>query len=60
MCEDFRVWAAAQGLENPPTKKAFGGIITKAKHKNIIIHRGYASVTNSKAHATPASVWQSI
>lgn len=60
MTEDFRAWAAAHGLEYPPTNRAFGGIITKAKNNGLIKHIGWDSVKNSKAHATPASVWQRI
>lgn len=58
MIEDVR--NAASGLiPDPPSQRAWGGIIQRAKSK-LIKHIGYNSVKNPAAHKTPASVWQSL
>lgn len=56
--EDFREFAAKMGLPEPPSLRAYGGIIRKAKTAGIIIRCGFRSVKNPKAHLTPASVWR--
>ena len=57
MVEDLRAWAYQQGLPKPPSERAWGGVIAKAKNKGMILHSGYQSVKNPKAHCTPASCW---
>ena len=57
MAEDLREWAYKQGLPHPPSERAWGGIIGKARNKGLIMHGGFASVKNQKAHCTPASIW---
>lgn len=57
MVEDFRTWATENGLEEPPSNRAFGAIIVRAKKNKLIKHAGFRSVKNPNAHATPASVW---
>ena len=57
MGENFRVWATARGLEEPPSKRAFGSIIVKAKNRGMIRFVGHRSVDNPKAHKAFASVW---
>lgn len=57
LAEDFREWADKQGLEQPPSLRAFGSIITKANRNKLIKHVGYGRTKNPKAHCTPASLW---
>lgn len=42
----------------PPNNKAWGGIVTRAKSKGIVIKTGVAPVTEASAHRGYASVWQ--
>lgn len=55
-CEDFRNWCVGK-LQEPPSLRAFGGVIQTAKREKIIKHVGYKAVSNPKAHLTPASIW---
>ena len=56
MVEDVR--KACSGIvPDPPSQRAWGAIIRKAKKNGLISHIGYQNVTNVKAHSTPASVW---
>ncbi|MFA9219861.1 MAG: hypothetical protein ACEQSL_01600 [Sediminibacterium sp.] len=59
MVEYFRQWTANK-LPQPPSLRAFGAIIRKASQKGLVKHCGYSKVSNHKAHATPASVWQAL
>jgi len=58
MAEQVREFARNRGLPDPPSKRAWGAIIAKAKKMGIIIHVRYDRVSNPKAHRTPASVWR--
>lgn len=56
MTEDIR--AASEGvIPEPPSKRAWGAVITKAKREKLIEHSGYGQVKNPKAHKANASVW---
>lgn len=57
MVEDLREWAYANGLDRVDNDRAWGSVITKAARLGLVMHNGYRSVKNRKAHATPASVW---
>lgn len=57
MVEELREWAYAQGLPRPPSERAWGGVTAKARKLGLIMHGGYQSVKNPKAHCTPASCW---
>lgn len=57
MTEYFRQWTEDK-LPEPPSKRVFGSIISKANKQGLIKHCGYAPTTNYKAHKTPASVWR--
>lgn len=55
------VRAAASGIvPEPPSKRAWGGVMTRAKNEGLIRSIGFRSVTNAKAHCTPASVWLKV
>lgn len=57
MAEDIR--KAAEGIvPDPPSQRAWGGIIVRAARAGIIERIGFSNVKNVKAHATPASVWR--
>ena len=58
MAEDVRNWAHRNGLELPPTGRAWGGIITKAANMGLIIKVGLGYTKNKKAHKTPAAIWR--
>jgi len=45
-------------LPDPPSKRAWGGVILKAKHEKIIIGIGYDKVLNPKAHCAFATIWE--
>lgn len=57
MVEDVRA-ASMENVPEPPSKRAWGGIVAKAAKAGIIQHAGYAQVKNIKAHCTPAAVWK--
>lgn len=58
--EDVREWGKMQGLDDPPHKRAWGGVIVRAKNIGLIRFVKYENVQNRQAHATPASVWQGV
>lgn len=60
MAEEVAKWAYGQGLPKPPTGRAWGAVINRAKKEKIIRHIGYDRVSNEKAHSTPASVWEKV
>lgn len=58
MCETFRAFAEHEcELVPPPSNRAYGAIIQRARKEGLIVHAGYSQVSNPKAHRTPASVW---
>jgi len=59
MAEDIRL-ASAGYVPEPPSKRAWGGIIARAAKAGLIRRVGFASVKNAKAHCTPASVWEAV
>lgn len=56
MTEDLRE-ASSGKVPEPPSLRAWGGIVTRARKAGIIIPAGYKSVKNVRAHCTPAQVW---
>jgi hypothetical protein len=58
MAEDFRAYCALLDFDLPPSARAFGGVIVRARIAGIIEKVGYRNVRNVKAHATPATLWQ--
>lgn len=57
LAEDVRE-ASIGAIPEPPSLRAWGGIITRASKAGIIYHVGYRKVKNRKAHCTPASLWK--
>ena len=58
--EDVRRWAYKRGLENPPSERAWGSVVSSAKKEGLIRFVGYESVENPLAHMTPAAVWEKV
>lgn len=57
MAEDVRMWCWGGNLPEPPSKRAWGSVITRAVRQGLIKFSGYAKTTNPKAHRTPAALW---
>lgn len=58
-CEDFRMWCCDK-IEQPPSLRAFGGIIMKAAKAGLIEKVGIEAVSNVKAHMANAGVWRGM
>ena len=59
MTEEVR--AASEGIiPQPPSSRAWGGIIVRAAKSNMIKRKGFRNVKNAKAHCTPATLWEVI
>ena len=57
LCEDVR--AAAEGIvPEPPSKRAWGGSVTRASNAGLITCIGTKKVKNPQAHCTKANLWQ--
>lgn len=59
MCEDLR-FASTNNVPQPPSKRAWGGIIRRAFNAGLIRKVGTKNVKNVLAHCTPAAVWQVV
>lgn len=55
--EDAREYAQNQGLEEPPSKRAWGAVVVRLAKENRIFKIGHATVNNPKAHRCFATVW---
>lgn len=42
----------------PPSKRAWGAIILKARKNNLVSRCGYGQVINPSAHRANATIWQ--
>ena len=60
MAENIREYAHQNGLEYPPSKRAWGAIIVRAKKEGLITFRGYSQVSNPKAHRANAMLWVKV
>lgn len=58
MGEDVR-YASQNNLPEPPSLRAWGMIISRAKKQGIIKHIGYSQVKNPSSHKANASIWES-
>ena len=59
LTEDIRI-ASADIVPEPPSKRAWGAVILKAKKAGLIRKIGFRNVKNPKAHCTPATLWKKI
>lgn len=55
--EDFRIWAISKGLQEPPTWRAIGGIIVRARRDGLIKFVKIEATSAPTAHSANASVW---
>ena len=58
MTENFRSWAENAGLDQPPSGRAYGGIMVRAAKSGWIKSTGYGKTINPKSHCTPATKWK--
>ena len=57
MAEDIRGYAKRNGLDTPPSERAWGSVIVDAMRKKLIKHVAYGKVKNVKAHQANANVY---
>lgn len=57
LAEEFRQFAENNGLESPPSARAYGAIMTRGLREEKIRKTGHGTVSNPKAHACFATVW---
>lgn len=60
MAEDVRSFAAIEDFELPPSNRAWGGVLVRAKNKKLIRYLGTRQVRNPKAHCANAALWQKV
>ena len=58
--EDVREYASRKGLSDPPSLRAWGSVVARARKQNLIKHVGYDQVSNPKAHCATSSLWVSL
>jgi len=51
--EQFRLWAHEEGLEQPPDRRAFGGVTLRALHRGVLSRVGYQPTASSNGSAKP-------
>ena len=56
MTEDVRI-ASFESVPQPPSNRAWGYVVVRAKKNDLITRKGYSCVKNPKAHRTPATLW---
>ena len=59
MTEEMRE-ASKGSVPDPPSARAWGGIIVRAVKNGLIKRKGYGQVKNPKAHRANASVWETV
>lgn len=56
-----QVRKASKGVvPEPPSARAWGGVVVRAAKTGLISRNGYRAVSNVKAHRTPATVWKVV
>lgn len=53
---DFRCSVESQGLEKPPTDKAYGAVFQRAARAGVIRKAGYAP--HPERHCSPTPIWE--
>jgi hypothetical protein len=56
--EQVRIFAEKNGLESPPSARAWGGVINRGVRKEIIRRVRFVPCDNAKAHRANVSVWR--
>jgi hypothetical protein len=58
LTEYFRTWCeTGNRIAEPPSKRAYGGVMSRAARAGLIRSTGYAPTSNPKAHCAPTNVW---
>lgn len=57
MTEEFRLWAEAKGLPQPPHLRAYGSVMLVAARRGLIRKIGHGQVSNPRAHCANAALW---
>ncbi len=57
MAEDVRMFAELMDFPSPPSARAWGSIMTRARREGLIVGIGYGKTKSKKAHRTPAGIW---
>ena len=58
MTEDVREYAAMIDFTAPASKRAWGGVMVRAKGNKLIEAIGIGSVKNPRAHCANATIWR--
>lgn len=58
MAEDVRNYASLRGLNDPPSKRAWGAVMVRAAKAELIKAIGFGFTKNPLAHRTPATLWK--
>lgn len=59
--EDFRLWAEANGLEQPNEPRVYGSVIVQAQKMNIIKwSKKYREMKMPKSHSCPKKEWKKV
>jgi len=59
MTEQVRM-ASVGTVPEPPSNRAWGGVMLRGKRAGIIFNNGFRATSNPKAHCTPATVWTNV
>jgi len=59
MTEDLRA-ASVNIVPQPPSLRAWGGVMLRAVKSGLIKNAGYQKVKNPKAHCANAAVWETV
>jgi len=60
MTEDVRKSAESQGFPIPPSKRAWGAVMVKAKKQGAIHSLGMVRKSSDESHGTPAVLWEKL
>ena len=59
--EDFRLWAEANGLEQPQEPRVYGSVIVQAQKMNLIKwSRRFREMQSPKSHSCPKKEWRKV
>jgi hypothetical protein len=56
MAENVRE-ASRNVVPDPPSNRAWGGVLVRAAKEGLITRMGFRNVKNTRAHCTPATLW---
>lgn len=58
LAEDVREYAQMSSLPVPPSNRAWGGVMVRARNAGMIRRVGFAQVKNARAHCANAGLWE--